>query len=409
MSKGVDVKFVARQAILNTEEEIFAYELLYRNSSDNTFPAQVSDDAATGRLFFDSLLFYGLENLVHDKKAFINLSASSILGDLPKLIAPENVVLEIIERVEQLDELLPVVEGLMANNYVFALDDYDGNEKWAPLLNKVKYIKIELDPDSMVTHNRIIDLKNKYPDKKIIVERIEDYDAFDLMKKAGADYFQGYYFTKPKLLNFKNINPSNITIFELLKITLQTPLNFSLLINKVQQDAALVARILRLSNLRCKSSSKTINSISQSVIYLGEDTIKQFITVLALSELGDNKPSELLKIGLIRARFIELLVNKKDKKLHETGYLVGLVSIFDAVLDVEHSIIFKELTLSDDVEKAIEKQEGVLGQYLSLCFKIEKQNFMAIQDFQRTMMVKEAFIMSCYSDALSYADEILVS
>ena len=138
MTKEVRVKFVARQAILDRDENIFAYELLYRNSNDNFFPANVNDDVATANLFFDSLLFYGIENLADNKKLFINLSTSSILSNLPKLIKPDNVVLEIIERTNKLDEVLQSVENLMKNEYVFALDDYDGDPKWDRLIQKVK-------------------------------------------------------------------------------------------------------------------------------------------------------------------------------------------------------------------------------------------------------------------------------
>jgi EAL and modified HD-GYP domain-containing signal transduction protein len=79
MVQVVKVKFVARQAILDRDEKVFAYELLYRNSNENFFPSNVSDDAVTARLFLDSLLFYGIDNLSANKKLFINLSTSSIL------------------------------------------------------------------------------------------------------------------------------------------------------------------------------------------------------------------------------------------------------------------------------------------------------------------------------------------
>ena len=256
MTKEVRVKFVARQAILDRDENIFAYELLYRNSNDNFFPANVNDDVATANLFFDSLLFYGIENLADNKKLFINLSTSSILSNLPKLIKPDNVVLEIIERTNKLDEVLQSVENLMKNEYVFALDDYDGDPKWDRLIQKVKYIKLEVEEKLYHTLKRISSLKAKFPDKYIIVERIEDYDSFELIRNAGADFFQGYYFTKPKLLNFKNVNPSQLTALDLLKITLKTPLDFDALTKKISKDPSLVARLLRIANLRCKSSKK---------------------------------------------------------------------------------------------------------------------------------------------------------
>lgn len=407
MTQAVRVKFVARQAILDRNEHVFGYELLYRNSNDNFFPTDVSDDAATARLFFDSLLFYGIKNLADNKKLFINLSTSSILYDLPKLIAPDNVVLEIIERMNKLDEILPLVEKLMQSNYVFALDDYDGDPKWDNLLKKVKYIKLEMKENIAQTLNQISSLKEKFPNKRIIVERIEDYESFELIRNAGADFFQGYYFTKPKLLNFKNVNPSTLTTLELLKITLKTPLNFPALIHKVRKDAALVVRLLRLSNLRCKSSNKKISSISQAVIYLGEDTIKQFVTVLSLGDLGESKPPELLKLGLIRAKFIESLL-KTNKKLRDMGYLLGLVSIFNALIDVDLTFIFKELSLSTEIQDALKSQTGKLGYCYSLCLKIEKKDFIGIQESQIKLDIDETFIMHCYAEALAYADESII-
>jgi EAL and modified HD-GYP domain-containing signal transduction protein len=403
MNNVVKTKFVARQAILDRSENVFAYELLYRNSTDNSFPNNVSDDVATARLFLDSLLFYGIENLGNNKKLFINLSVSSIISDLPKLIDPNNVVLEVIERINKPDELLPLVVQLMQNKYVFALDDYDGNPKWDNLLQKVMYIKLEVEKDLEKTLKQVAFLKSKFPNKKIIVERIEDHESFELIRKAGADFFQGYYFTKPRLLSFKNINPSRLATLDLLKITLKTPIDFPALIRKVEKDAALVVRLLRLSNLRCKSSRK-ISSIAQAVVYLGENTIKQFVTVLSLGDLGDNKPSELLKIGLIRAKFIELVL-ESDKSLSDMGYLLGIVSIFNALVDVDLAFVFEELSLDAELRSALENQSGKLGYCYSLCLKIENNGPIVAQENKENINLDETSIMRCYAEALIYADE----
>jgi EAL and modified HD-GYP domain-containing signal transduction protein len=406
MKDNIDVKFVARHAILDRDEHVFAYELLYRNSKQNYFPAEVSDDKATARLFFDTLLFFGIDKLVSDKKAFINLSTSTILSDIPMLIDPTNVILEIIERTEQLDAVLPMVSNLMASGYVFALDDYDSDRKWDKLLNKVQYVKLEVEADIQDTVKTIAHLKNIYPNKKIIVERIEDYKSFEIIKNAGADYFQGYYFTKPNLVNYKNVNPSQMIILELLKIAMKSPLDFNLLIKKIENDAGLVSRILKLSNLTCKTAKKEISSISQAVIYLGEDTIKRFVTVLTLGELGGNKPSELLKLGLIRAKFIsELLVNE-DKKLIQTGYLLGLISILDAILDVHPPTIFKEFPLSQEIQDALEHHSGKLGLMLAMCMSIEKNDLSKIGTSQKTFNLTQEQLTHAYANSLIYADEI---
>ncbi|WP_413701648.1 EAL and HDOD domain-containing protein [Psychromonas sp. KJ10-10] len=407
MPSSENVKFVARQAILDRNENVFAYELLYRNSMKNYFPADVSDDVATARLFFDSLLFFGINKLSDNKKVFINLSANSFIYGLPELISPRNVVLEIIERTDKLDQVQRCVEALKKLRYNFALDDYDGDQKWDNLLQQVKYIKIEVDKDIEHTLKRIAQLKAKYPNKYIIVERIEDDQTFQLIRGAGADFFQGYYFTKPKLLHFKNINPSKLATLDLLNITLQRPINFASLTHKVEKDIALVSSLLRLSNLRCKSSNKKISSISQAVIYLGEDVIKQFVTVLCLGDLGDDKPSELIKIGLIRAKFIELLL-QSNKKLSESGYLLGIVSILNVLIDADFESLFDELSLSLELKDALTNKSSELGRCLDLCFKIENADFTDITEGNKFLNLDENFIMHCYSNALVFADEIII-
>jgi EAL and modified HD-GYP domain-containing signal transduction protein len=406
MKDLIKIKFVARQAILDRNGNVFAYELLYRNSNNNFFPTNISDDEATATIFFDSLLFYGLDNLSDNKKLFINLSTSSIISDLPKLIDHHNVVLEIIERTDDLENVLSAVEKLMESNYVFALDDYDGDPKWDNLLNKVKYIKLEVEGELQNTLNRIHSLKKRFPEKKIVVERIEDYKSFELIKDAGADLFQGYYFTKPKLLNFKSVNPSQLIILDLLNTTLKIPFDFKSLINKVEKDSALVVRLLRLANLRCKSSKK-ISSISQAVIYLGEDTIKKFVTILSLCDLGENSPDELLKIGLIRAKFIESLL-MSNKKLSEIGYLLGLVSIFSALINIDINIIFKELSLDNKLKNALENKTGTLGYCYDLCLKIEGGDLSVIKDSINKLKLNEKSIMDFYAQALNYADDSIL-
>jgi EAL and modified HD-GYP domain-containing signal transduction protein len=399
-----NVKFVARQAIMDRKQNVFAYELLYRNSNDNFFPANINDHVATARLFFDSLLFFGIENLADGKKLFINLSSCSILHSLPKLIKPNNVVFEIIERMDRLDEVLSSINELIKQKYIFALDDYDGDSKWDSLLPKVQYIKIEIDQDINDTLQRVKALKAAFPDKYIIVERIEDYQSYELLHKAGVDFFQGYYFMEPKLVNFKNVNPLQLTTVDLLNITLNKPINFKMLISKIEKDVGLVSRLLRLSNIRSKAKNQQISSISQAVVYLGEETIKQFILALSLGDLGEDKPSELFKVGLIRAKFMELLLAKK-RLSSQMAYLLGIVSILPALMDVDMAAIFEKFSISDNLQKALQNQSGELGPYLSLCFRIENGDFLGIEESKKQLKLDEAFIMHCYANALVFADE----
>ncbi len=401
--KKTENQFVARQPLFNREKEVFAYELLYRDSETNAFPGHLTDQQATGRMFFETLLFHSLDKLADHKIAFINLCTTGMIRELPNLIAPDNIVIEILERVDQIDTINNFIIDMKKKGYHFALDDYDGNEKWSLLLEKVGIIKLEVQTPLIRTILLAKKLRRNYPKIKLLVERIEDYDTFFKLKEAGIDYFQGYFFSKPEMLNLTNINPTKTVILELLNLSTQPNIDFKRVQNKVAKDLSLTTRVLKMANINCRTSSAGIGSLTQAISYLGEDKLRQFISVLAMSELGQDKPSELMKLGLVRAQYLKLMLANEHQDKADTGYLVGLLSVLDAVLDNELSNIISEFKLNQECEQALLACKGVIGQLLQICFTIEQDELhnLTIEDIS-TVDSAEAYIQ-----ALFYADNTL--
>lgn len=369
------IQFIARQAILDATKQIFAYELLYRDSDNNAFPVGVTDEQATGRMFFNSLILIGKDKLVANHCAFINLSDTTLLQEIPRLVKPDNLVLEIVERSQNIEELLEIIKSLKKQHYKFALDDYDKDPRWDSLLPYMSYIKIELEQPIIKTTTLVKKLKRLYPKIKIVVERIETYQEFEYLKGAGVDLFQGYFYAKPEMLTHGNVEPSKIIVFDLLKSTTQPNLDFKQIENKIAKDLSLTARILKLVNSRAGHDKQEMKSISQAVVYLGEDTLRQFIRVLALSELGVDKPSELTKFGLMRARFMALFLAPGGKEMAEQGYLIGLMSTLGAVLDMDLNTVIAEFSLDSNLIGALLNYEGLLGGALKIALAIEENSW----------------------------------
>ncbi|TMN45427.1 HDOD domain-containing protein [Pseudoalteromonas sp. S2755] len=403
------VQYIARQAILRPDQEVFAYELLYRDSDNNAFPVGVSDGQATGRMFFNSLMFIGVDRLAAGQLAFINLSDESLLQELPSLLAPQKIVVEIVERSKNIPSLVNTVTKLTEKGYRFALDDYDGTSKWDPLLPLMEFVKIEVEQPIIKTNMTVKKLKRQYPDIKVIVERIETKEEFEIIKSSGADFFQGFFFAKPEMLNHGNVEPSKMVVFQLLQATAKKSLCFKEIQTRVSKDLSLTARLLKLANAKAGEDRLDIKSISQAVVYLGEDAIRQFVKVLALSELGSDKPSELTRMGLTRAKFVETFLMPGGEEMAETGYLLGLMSILDVILDVDLAVIAAEFSLDDSLSSALLSYQGLLGGALRLAFEIERN------DWREAELILQAIRPATptnylYDMALSsrvYADEIL--
>ncbi|MFC3033554.1 EAL and HDOD domain-containing protein [Pseudoalteromonas fenneropenaei] len=406
--KNTAVQYIARQAILDADQSVFAYELLYRDSHNNAFPVGVSDGQATGRLFFNSLMFIGVDRLAAGHRAFINLSDESLLQELPRLLKPTNLVIEIVERSQNIPSLVETVTKLREKGYKFALDDYDGDEKWAPLLPLMDYIKLEVLEPLIKTTMALKKLKRNFPDVKIIVERIEDQRTYQYLKAAGCDLFQGYYFARPEMLNHGNIEPSKLIVFELLRCTAKPNLCFKEIQDRVAKDLSLTARVLKMANAKAGEERVEMKSISQAVVYLGEDAIRQFVRVLALSELGVDRPAELTRMGLTRARFLQLFLEPGGNDMAEQGYLMGLMSILDAILEVELAAIVQEFSLDSSLSSALLNYQGMLGGSLQLAQAVERNDWQEAENILLAIRpatpVSALFHMALVSR--DYADDI---
>ena len=407
MTKPV-TQFIARQAILDASKQIFAYELLYRDSDNNAFPVGVTDEQATGRMFFNSLILVGKDKLVANHCAFINLSDTTLLQEIPRLLKPDNLVLEIVERSQNIEELLAIVKTLRKQNYKFALDDYDKDPRWEPLLPYMSYVKLELEHPILKTTTLAKKLKRLYPKLKIVVERIETYEDFNYLQQAGVDLFQGYFFAKPEMLTHGNVEPSKLVVFDLLKSTTQPNLNFKEIESKIAKDLSLTARVLKLVNAHSGLDKQEMKSISQAVVYLGEDTLRQFIRVLALSDLGVDKPSELTKFGLMRAQFMSLFLAQGGKEMAKQGYLIGLISILGALLDMDLNTVISEFSLDSNSSGALLNYDGLLGGALKIAMAIEENNWQAAESILAEVRPATPIssIFELAEQSRTYADDV---
>ena len=113
--------FVARQPILDSKLEVYAYELLYRSGLNNVYDA-VSNERATTDVISNTLLTIGMEHLVGGKPAFVNFDRELLLGGLAELL-PSKIVIEVLETVTPDAEVISRCRELRRKGFKIALDD----------------------------------------------------------------------------------------------------------------------------------------------------------------------------------------------------------------------------------------------------------------------------------------------
>lgn len=363
-SDNFSAAIIARQPILNRECELIAYELLFRrNSQDkNADLSEMSADIATSRVINYAFLELGIERVIGDHVAFINLTRAFILNDEPIPASQNKVVLELLEDIEIDDELLDGLRRLRASGYTIALDDFVFNDSLRPLVALASIVKIDilaLSTDQLREH---VQLLRQY-DLKLLAEKVETQEAFDLCVELGFDYFQGFFFCKPDIIEDKPIPVRQQTVLDLIQ-RLQSPdTEFADIERIISNDAGLTYKLLRLLNSAALALPRQIDSIREGLVILGLKSITTWTTLIAMSEMN-YKPRELLDYSLVRAKMCESLASAYGCSA-EGGFIVGLFSTIDAMLDRRMEDVIDPLPLAETTKQALKERSGPLGILLS--------------------------------------------
>lgn len=363
--------YIARQPIFDRCKDIVAYELLYRNSSDNA--AKVVDgDFATASVLLSSLLA-SYEQLIGGKRAFINFTENLIKRDLPQNFSKDHITIEVLENIVPDADFINKLEDLKEQGYTLALDDFTTDYPFTELIDLVHIIKVDF---LLNTHEQQEEIIKKYsrPGLKFLAEKIETAEDFERASKLGYDYFQGYYLAKPSVFKYQNLSASAATYFELIKFLSVPSHNYSRLTTMIETDVALTYKLFKCANSPLYGGGMSkVSTVREALVRLGFANIKQVISMFLIRHVSSGQSDELVAIALQRAKLLELIAPSCGLKGRESEvFLVGLFSMLDTLTGKPLETVLKELPLADETKDAILYKENVLGKPLSLVIAYEK-------------------------------------
>ncbi len=391
---------VARQPICDRAHNTFAYELLYRSPGENS--AIIDDqERTTAEVIVNSFMEIGLERIAGDATAFINVTRDFILGNHCRALPAGRVVFEILENTEIDLALVNAVNALARDGYAFALDDYAFEERVNPLLPYCRYVKVDARqvPPEMVSQ-RIGELR-KFP-VRLVAEKVETPEEFSFYNNLGFEYFQGYFYCKPKLFSTARMPRNRVAISQLLTKLHKPDIRSRDIERIVCEDLTLSYQLLRYINSAAFSLPRQIESIAHAVRMVGTDHIRRIASLMMLAGM-DDKPRELLTTSLVRAKMCELLAHRLSYANSEAHFMVGMFSTLDAFLDCSLREALTELPLSNEVRDALLHHDGELGMVLERVLTYETGDWAALD----ALRVDTAPLAQAYWRALEFGESLI--
>ena len=391
---------VGRQPIFNYKTEVIGYELLYRSSSQTDRAEFQDKDKATTEVIINAFASIGIDSIIGDAKAFINITRNFLLGKNPIPLHPKRIVLEVMEGTQIDRPLIEALRNLAKRGFTIALDDVIDPNSILPLLDVAHIIKMELP---CLSKTQIISYAKFYQQRglKVVAEKVETLKEFEFCKNLGIDYFQGYYLCKPNLVKGRQLKPSLITRLRLLEKIQDPYVDFEDIEKIVSQDVAISYRLLRLVNSAVYGLRREIESIHQAITLLGLDQVRKWFTLFFIMEMGD-KPPELLTIALVRAQMSEFLAKAMGLRNVEKYFLVGLLSVLDALTDLPLEQVINTLPISNEMKDGLLNHTGTSGDILLSILAYEQGNW----DNVLKINLPAQTIRDAYLNSLQFAKTI---
>lgn len=388
--------YVARQPIFEPDLSLSAYELLFRRGDENRAVVTDNEDA-TSTVIINAFTEFGLESVVANHRAWINVGREFVMNRLGFSLPAERVVLELLENQYVDEPLLEALAELRAAGYTVALDDFSWDEALIPLVESVDIVKVDVLPMDTADVVRNVEALRPY-DVRLVAEKVETREEFNICAELGFDLFQGYFFCKPEVLSGKGIAPNRLTLLQLVAALQDPKIEFGALETLISRDVALSYRLLRYINSAFFGLRTECSSIGRALTLLGLENVKRWSTMTVFAGLNV-KPQELILTALVRARMCELLGPEMGESNADQNFTLGLFSVIDALMDAPMTEVLDSIPFHEDMRQALIDGEGRKGALLGSVLDWERGDFTANRGLDA------AAVGDAHYEALAWADK----
>jgi c-di-GMP-related signal transduction protein len=400
--------FLGRQPILDREQNIVGYELLFRTA--DTLSANITDYSQAGfSVILSALSSFGFQEVLGKHRGFFNVTDKLLMSDTMELLPKEQIVIELLETIEVTDAVVARCLDLKGKGFSLALDDNVYHPKYEPLYEIVDIVKIDILQMSRTALVDMVKVLGKYP-VTLLAEKVEDTIQFRECLDLGFELFQGYYFARPSVLQKKRVDVSGTALLRLLQLVLQEA-DIREIEETFRQNPGLTYNLLRLVNSVAMGLREEIKTLRHALMVLGLQQLKRWVQLALFSYGAREGVPPLLETAAIRGRLMELLVQKECLvsgviDYPDRAFMTGVLSLVDVLFETPMEQIVGQLNLAEDVRHALLEREGELGRLLMLVESLESMDFKAAAKLLRKSECSLEMLLHAQLEAINWANKL---
>jgi c-di-GMP-related signal transduction protein len=411
---------VTRQPIFDKQKSVFAYDLLFKSKQDFQDKIQAAysstsvdvGESCSASVGIDSLFITDLRKLTGGKRAVINFNRLMLQNQLHLMFPSDLLGVELREmgmnRGKDIGresttgtDITKTVGKLKSAGYLLIMNALLFNEADISLAKMADIVGVDFR--SMGLQKRFSFSGDPCLRPRFLARSIETSTDFEIASDKGYHYFQGEFFSKPDKISVRSIPSYKINLMRILKEINKPTVHINEIENILKRDVSLTYKLLRFVNSAAFGLKNTVQSIRHALLLLGEVEVRKWMSLIVLSRMGTDKPHELIRKSIIRAKFCESLAAAIHyEKEMASFFLIGMFSMVDAFLDRPMEEILEELPLKSDIKSALLGKANRYRVVLELVLDHERGKWRNVCEMVERLKLDEQEVSTLYLEAIEW-------
>ncbi|BBG65518.1 predicted signal transduction protein [Hydrogenimonas sp.] len=380
----MDAFYIARQPIIDRKNRVIAYEILFRGNKPSEDLDRGTVMSATAINNFINVI--GVEDVIGPHLGIIKITPLFITRKLIEALPKERLIFALFEEHLKNPDLLRTLKEYKKEGYTFALNDIQDLSilEDEDVLDIVSYIKIDHEAIDEELIGQAVKTAQKHG-IKTICSKIETRKVHKEMEERQCDFFQGFFFSKPEVLEEQPIRAETGSILMLWNL-IRNNASTDELVAAFEREHAITLQLLRFINSPFFSLRQTVTSIRHLITLLGRNQLSQWLLVMLFAKESQaqngNHPLVLMVINRteLMVGLLNLIKPNASKSEHETAYLVGMLSLIHLIFHRPPREILRHLHVSEEIEDALFEGNNLYGTLLNMVRTIENNDIVKIEN-----------------------------
>lgn len=388
---------LGRQPILDLDSKTYGYELRYKGSMESVLALlSAVEKPGAGKARFDQL--------TTGKKGIVHVPGPELDNENLLRFPGENMIVGIDGSQTPDRHLFTACEKLCSEGFTLALDTHAYNASWDPILDMASFVRVNSGRTSRENAARMAEAylaKNL----KVVAGNIHSPADFIDYREMGYQLFQGYFFSRPGLSNGNGFQSTRLAKLRLLEKFSQPDIDFSEAEEIIKGDPALTLKLMQYVNSAALGMRFEIRSIRQALAIIGLANLRVWVSILAMSNISEDKPNELMRQIITRGRFCELLAKPLAMEKHRPDlFLTGMFSLLDGALDQPMEKVIEDLPLTMEIRNTLLGKETEFSNALRIAAAFEQGDWEVIDRFSSARQIEAQELSDLQQEAILWAE-----